>query len=637
MPTLKYYDGAAYQQLPGMPGVPGPVGPTGPQGPPGVAISTIVSVRAAKKIAYTMPASNSPIVFDNDGDFDTWDNQNAYDNVAGVFTCPVAGYYRVVCSVSFLPSTANMGVNAIINLNGAMRYWGYSGAVPTGQYATALVIGTAILAVGDTISFNTSSSASQAVLADGRASYMTIDLISGQKGDTGAIGPTGPAGLSGTVVSVRAYRSAAFTYSTTSVVLIYDTEQWDTQNAYDPVAGAFTAPIAGKYRVSAQSFGQANAAGQSVGIVVRKNAASVLQHYSGVSNANGNYINAEITDTIDCAVGDKIDVTTWASSGVNFFAGAANSAFAIDLLSGSGPQGVPGPTGPTGPAYAAGQLYSLVYYQTIPAPTVASSPYTVRHNLGTTFPMVQLYDATTLQQIMAQITVVDANNVAIRVSQNMLNSVNVVIMGVAGSPVPINPGDLATKAYVDAKTATLPAPVTSGSGIQSFTDALGDVWVAANGVNSGRWRRATDVVKSRIYRNAAWTAQTSSTIMVFDATTKDDYTFYNTASGLYTCPVAGWYRVSSQMGVQYSTAAQSVGAAIVLMRATPPGAAAGYSQTNDTRTTTVNGILSYYTNDIIYCAAGDQLSLWFNTGQTPNTTRVGANLTWADFEYAGAG
>jgi hypothetical protein len=170
---------------------------------------------------------------------------------------------------------------------------------------------------------------------------------------------------------------------------------------------------------------------------------------------------------------------------------------------------------------------------------VASNPYTVRHGLGTTFPLVQLWDATTLQQVMAQMTVVDANNVAIRVSSDMPNPVNIVVMGVAGSPVPINPGDYATKAYVDARTPSLPSPITSGSGIQSFTDSLGDVWVAANGVNSGNWKRARDALHCEYYRAASWNTPTALSAVGMNQPIVDAYSLYDPNTGIFSALVAG--------------------------------------------------------------------------------------------------
>jgi len=285
--------------------------------------------------------------------------------------------------------------------------------------------------------------------------------------------------------------------------------------------------------------------------------------------------------------------------------------------------GTPGPT--------ASNVYYLTYYQTVPA-VQAGSPYVVNHRLNSTQVIVQLWDAVTTQLVEAQVQIVDSNNIRISVAQSMPNNVNVVVMIGPSTPAAVQPGDMTSKAYVDARTPNLPAVVTSGSTVQTYTDPTGEVWIAKNGVKGGNWYRARDVIRSRVYRNATWTANASSTLFVFDSMTKDDYTFYNLTSGIFTCPVAGWYHAMSQIGVQYSTASLAVGAAIVLQQN-----GVGYSQTNDIRTTTVNGILSYYSNDYIYCAANDQLALWFNTANAPSATRVGSNLTYAGFYYEGSG
>src|SRR5499427_9987999 len=89
-------------------------------------------------------------------------------------------------------------------------------------------------------------------------------------------------------------------------------------------------------------------------------------------------------------------------------------------------QQLPGPPGPTGPA---GQNGAATWVGLITSPTVAGSPYTLTHNLNTSNPMVQLWDAVTLAQITSQIVVVNANQIRVSFAQQPANNVTVVVMG----------------------------------------------------------------------------------------------------------------------------------------------------------------------------------------------------------------
>jgi hypothetical protein len=196
------------------------------------------------------------------------------------------------------------------------------------------------------------------------------------------------------------------------------------------------------------------------------------------------------------------------------------------------------------------QAYPSAYMQTLSAPTVASSPYTIAHNLGTTTPVVQMWDAVTNQMVMAQVVVQDTNHIQVSVAQNMPNNVNVIILGSAQAPAPINPADYANKSYVDARTTNLPAPVTSGTTVQSFTDVLNDVWVAKNGVRGGNWRRARDVLRARVFRTANVTASTvnSWNWIPYDTTGWDEYGMVSLgvgSPGPFTCPLAGAWQLNA--------------------------------------------------------------------------------------------
>jgi hypothetical protein len=424
--------------------------------------------------------------------------------------------------------------------------------------------------------------------------------LTGPMGATGATGPVGPPGGGSTIVSARACRNAALSLvASTFTALVCDLKQWDTQNAYNPSTGTFTAPVAGKYRVEAQcGVTSVGSTGNSLIIRMFKNGAIDAQNYSHCPAAS-QFLHSRTIDTVDLVPGDTITFDVYCNGAVTVGTGNIQTYITVDLLSGTGPAG---PTGPTGPA--AGP-YNLVYYQTIPAPKVATNPYTVRHGLGTTFPLVQLWDASTLQFVVAQMTVVDANNVAIRVTSDMPNPVNVVVMGVAGSPVPINPGDYATKLYVDQRTPSLPAPITSGSGVQSFTDSLGDVWVAANGVKGGNWYRARDVLQAKVSRGSAYTTSTSATAIPWVATSFDAYGMWNGA-GSFIAPIAGIYQAKVAVGVNFTGAGQW--GLLYMTQSSVGGNAQGF-QTLLSGTATA----SLIAEDLLQCTAGDTITSFLQT------------------------
>ena len=102
--------------------------------------------------------------------------------------------------------------------------------------------------------------------------------------------------------------------------------------------------------------------------------------------------------------------------------------------------------------------------------------------------------------------------------------------------------------------AGLPLPVTSG-GFQSFIDANGDVWIAKPGVYGGNWKRPLDVLKTRVYRNAAFTISGTAATLNFESPVFDNYSLYTT--NVWTCPLAALYRIYSQIGYIPTLSGQS--------------------------------------------------------------------------------
>jgi hypothetical protein len=104
----------------------------------------------------------------------------------------------------------------------------------------------------------------------------------------------------------------------------------------------------------------------------------------------------------------------------------------------------------------------------------------------------------------------------------------------------------------------LPAPVTSGSGVQSFTDVWGDVWVAANGVYGGAWRRARDVLYTRVNRFGAMNLTTTQVNITYDNIYRDVYGLWTPGQSGVAIPVTGLYRIHAVVCGTFTAASQTM-------------------------------------------------------------------------------
>jgi hypothetical protein len=137
----------------------------------------------------------------------------------------------------------------------------------------------------------------------------------------------------------------------------------------------------------------------------------------------------------------------------------------------------------------------------------------------------------------------------------------------------------------------IPAPLTSGSGIQTYTDPTGELWVAANGVNGGVYRRARDVMHAKWYRNAGYNTATALQAFNWDAMVSDPYSlFQGSGSSYINLPFAAWWRICMHISVAATAVGQIVTASLIaptvggnLAYATAhAGAAGNVSPTADT-------------------------------------------------------
>lgn len=175
----------------------------------------------------------------------------------------------------------------------------------------------------------------------------------------------------------------------------------------------------------------------------------------------------------------------------------------------------------------------------------------------------------------------------------------------------------------------VPAALTSGSGVQSYIDPTGDTWVAANGVKGGNWYRARDVLKSRVYRSAAYTLPTAASVtMIYDTANKDDYTLYNTSTGVITIPVTGWYRFTAQLQCGSQAAGSYLQISIV---------AVGTTFAQDTMYVYGTGVFqTVRINDLLFFNPGTTV-VFSSRASTAVTTITGNSTNIATIEWVGSG
>jgi len=154
----------------------------------------------------------------------------------------------------------------------------------------------------------------------------------------------------------------------------------------------------------------------------------------------------------------------------------------------------------------------------------------------------------------------------------------------------------------------LPAPVTSGTTVQSFTAPDGEVWVAKNGVNSGNWFKARDVINARALLGSVSPSGITALPITLPATF-DVYGGFASTAG-YTCPIAGRYQVNVIMTV--NAVPSSNNPVYRIQRNSGDVASGNYYQQGGTAQN-----YTFAINDILVCAAGDVLRAAVgNTGGT---------------------
>jgi len=86
-------------------------------------------------------------------------------------------------------------------------------------------------------------------------------------------------------------------------------------------------------------------------------------------------------------------------------------------------------------------------------------------------------------------------------------------------------------------------PAVSSGGLQSYTDPIGDLWVAMPGVYGGTWQRASNVLLCRNYRVAAFTVTPAAQALIMDTIAYDNYNMLDNTTGHLNFIIPGIYLI----------------------------------------------------------------------------------------------
>ena len=226
------------------------------------------------------------------------------------FTAPVSGKYAVKCSIRMSSSTTTGGTFLYLYKNGSA----VSSNVYTNQQSTngimamPVLVDTIDLVAGDYIDFriNHANAGSLTVYNDATYNYVDIERISG------------PSAIAANEVVAARYKSSAsqsFASGATDIIN-FSTADFDTHGAVTTGASwKFTAPVAGKYQVNANTAIGAATDGGARQLYIYKNGAVWSQTLQEKQSTTSVAMYVPISDIVPCNAGDTIDLRYSQNSG----------------------------------------------------------------------------------------------------------------------------------------------------------------------------------------------------------------------------------------------------------------------------------------------------------------------------------
>ena len=202
----------------------------------------VVTLRASTS-ATALSTSDATVVFSSVNQ----DTHGAYNAATGVFTAPVGGYYSYSGLLVTGANTASWSANNRLTIT-ATRSGSASESILCGvkRFDAAIVatfevpfVGEIYLNAGDTFTIVGNSSQSVSLSTSGNRLY--IDLING------------PAQIAASdAVNCKYINTAGTSITSSTATVPFATRVYDTTNSFNGSTGVFTAPVAGKYRITTQ-------------------------------------------------------------------------------------------------------------------------------------------------------------------------------------------------------------------------------------------------------------------------------------------------------------------------------------------------------------------------------------------------
>lgn len=237
------------------------------------------------------------------------DRASLWDAANNRFNIPVSGDYVLATNIQATPGTTASQVNGFRVNGGSTTYLG------TGTYSAALdrTGGSMLipnLKAGDYVEIYQFTTASVTVQPGTAATSVSFFRLSG------------PSVIAATEsVNARYTSTAGQSIPAGSTIIDFGTKDYDSHNAVTTGASwKFTAPISGKYRVTAfaQNTAQSWTAGNDFSLGIYKNSAAFSRLSGSTVQTSGTF--SQITggsDTVNLLAGDFIDVRLFHNEGSN--------------------------------------------------------------------------------------------------------------------------------------------------------------------------------------------------------------------------------------------------------------------------------------------------------------------------------